>query len=54
MEYQKNKKIKIPGNFNFGDLPAETRMKILKLKEQEEKKKEEKKLKLLYNKSNMD
>jgi len=46
MEYQKNKKVKIPGNFSFGDLPAETRMRILKMQE------EEKKLKTLYNKSN--
>tara|TARA_B100001769_G_C21858109_1_gene464823 strand:- start:131 stop:295 length:165 start_codon:yes stop_codon:yes gene_type:complete len=54
MEYQKNKKVKIPGNFGFGDLPAETRMRILKMQEEERKKRDEKKLKTLYNKSKMD
>jgi hypothetical protein len=53
------KEIKTPGNIKFGDMPAEYRMKFLKLKEEElkkqeekQKKKEEEKLKKLYNKSN--
>ena len=53
------KQIKTPGNIKFGDMPAEYRMKFLKLKEAElkkqeekQKKKEEEKLKKLYNKSN--
>ena len=52
MEYQKNKKVIIPGNFGFGDLPAETRMRILKMQEKERKRLEEKKLNTLYDKSN--
>ena len=48
------KEIKTPGNIKFGDMPAEYRMKFLKLKETELKKQEEKKLKKLYNNSNMD
>ena len=54
MEYQKNKKVKIPGNFSFGDLPAETRMKILKMQDEARKEEEKRKLKTLYNKSKMD
>ena len=47
------KNIRTPDNIRFGDLPAETRMKILKMREEREKEEEERKLKLLYNKSNM-
>jgi len=47
------KNIRTPDNIRFGDLPADTRMKILKMQEEERKKEEERKLKLLYNKSNM-
>ena len=47
------KNIITAGNIRFGDLPAETRMKILKMQEEERKKEEDRKLKLLYNKSNM-
>ena len=49
----KKKNIKTPDNIRFGDLPAETRMKILKMQEEERKKEENRKLNLLYNKSNM-
>ena len=49
----KKKNIITPGNIRFGDLPAETRMKILQMQEEERKKEEDRKLKLLYNKSNM-
>ena len=45
--------IKTPGNIKFGDMPAEYRMKYLKMIEQKRKEDEEKKLKKLYNKSNM-
>ena len=47
------KNITTPDNIRFGDLPAETRMKILKMQEEARKKEEDRKLKLLYNKSNM-
>ena len=47
------KNITTPDNIRFGDLPAETRMKILKMQEDARKKEEDRKLKLLYNKSNM-
>ena len=47
------KDIKTPGNIKFGDMPAEYRMKYLKMIEQKKKEDEEKKLKKLYNKSNM-
>ena len=50
----KKKNIKTPDNIRFGDLPAETRMKILKMQEEERKRIEEKKLKTLYDKSKMD
>ena len=49
----KKKDIKTPDNIRFGDLPAEARMKILKMQEEARKKEEDRKLKLLYNKSNM-
>ena len=42
-----------PDNIRFGDLPADTRMKILKMQEEARKKEEDRKLKLLYNKSDM-
>lgn len=45
--------ITTPDNIKFGDLSAEARMKILKMREQKAKEEEEKKLKKLYNKSNM-
>ena len=47
------KNIRTPDNIRFGDLPADTRMKILKMREKKAKEEEEKKLKKLYNKSNM-
>jgi len=50
----KKTNIKTPGNIRFGDLPAEARMKILKMQEEERKKEENRKLKLLYNKTKMD
>ena len=49
----KKKNITTPDNIRFGDLPAEARMKILKMQEEARKKEEDRKLKLLYNKSNM-
>tara|TARA_B100000085_G_C18373113_1_gene443165 strand:- start:241 stop:402 length:162 start_codon:yes stop_codon:yes gene_type:complete len=45
--------ITTPDNIKFGDLSAEARMKILKMREKKAKEEEEKKLKKLYNKSNM-
>ena len=45
--------ITTPGNIRFGDLPAETRTRILKMQEDARKKEEDRKMKLLYNKSNM-
>jgi|TARA_A100001388_G_C28559062_1_gene398663 hypothetical protein len=48
------KNITTPDNIKFGDLSAEARMKILKMREEKEKKEEERKLRLLYNKSKMD
>ena len=48
------KNIRTPDAIRFGDLPAETRMKILKMQEEERKKEENRKLNLLYNKSKMD
>ena len=48
------KNITTPDNIKFGDLPADAKMKILKMREEKEKKEEERKLKLLYNKSKMD
>ena len=52
-EFFMGKNIITPDNISFGDLPAETRMRILKLREEERKKEEEKKLKKLYNKTKM-
>ena len=48
-----NRNIDTVDNIKFGDLSAEARMKILKLREKKAKEDEEKKLKKLYNKSNM-
>ena len=48
-----NKNITTPDNIKFGNMPAEYRMKYLKMLEEKNKKDEEKKLKKLYNKSNM-
>ena len=48
-----NKNIDTVDNIKFGDLSAEARMKILKLREKKAKEDEEKRLKKLYNKSNM-
>ena len=45
--------ITTPDNIKFGDLSAEARMKILKMREKKAKEEEEKKLNKLYNKSNM-
>ena len=45
--------ITTPDNIKFGDLSAEARLKILKMREKKAKEEEEKKLKKLYNKSNM-
>ena len=47
------KEIKTPGNIKFGNMPADYRMSYLKMIEQKQKEDEEKKLKKLYNKSNM-
>tara|TARA_R100000152_G_scaffold7713_1_gene3035 strand:- start:344 stop:502 length:159 start_codon:yes stop_codon:yes gene_type:complete len=48
------KNIKTPDNIKFGDMPADYRMRYLKMLEEQKKKEEEKKLKKLYNKSKMD
>tara|TARA_R100000353_G_C6443429_1_gene179228 strand:+ start:403 stop:564 length:162 start_codon:yes stop_codon:yes gene_type:complete len=48
-----NRNIDTVDNIKFGDLSAEARMKILKLREKKAKEDEEKRLKKLYNKSNM-
>ena len=48
------KEIKTPGNIKFGDMPADYRMRYLKMLDEQKKKDEEKKLKKLYNKSNME
>ena len=48
------KNITTPDNIKFGDLPADARMKILKMREKKAKEEEEKKLKKLYNKSKME
>ena len=45
------KNITTPDNIKFGDLSAEARMKILKIREKKLKEDEEKKLRKLYNKS---
>ena len=46
--------ITTPDNIKFGDMAAEYRMKYLKMLDEQKKKDEEKKLKKLYNKSNME
>tara|TARA_B000000557_G_C20688239_1_gene406163 strand:- start:325 stop:486 length:162 start_codon:yes stop_codon:yes gene_type:complete len=46
--------ITTPDNIKFGDLSAEARMKILKIREKKLKEDEEKKLRKLYNKSKME
>ena len=48
------REIKTPGNIKFGDMPADYRMRYLKMIEQKKKEDEEKKLKKLYNKTKMD
>mgnify|MGYP003122924055 FL=1 len=48
-----NRNIDTVDNIKFGDLSAEARMKILKLREKKAKEDEERRLKKLYNKSNM-
>tara|TARA_B100002019_G_scaffold120941_1_gene103892 strand:- start:21509 stop:21673 length:165 start_codon:yes stop_codon:yes gene_type:complete len=47
------KNIETVDNIKFGDLSAEARMKLMKLREKKLKEEEEKKLRKLYNKSNM-
>ena len=47
------KNIKTPDNIKFGDMSAEYRTKYLRMLDEQKKKEEEKKLKKLYNKSNM-
>ena len=47
------KDIKTPGNIKFGDMSATARMNYLKMLDKKNKEDEEKKLKKLYNKSNM-
>ena len=49
-----SKNITTPDNIKFGDLSAEARMKILKIREKKLKEDEEKKLRKLYNKSKME
>jgi len=49
-----SKNITTPDNIKFGDLSAEARMKILKIREKKLKEEEEKKLKKLYNKTKME
>ena len=46
------KDIKTPGNIKFGDMSATARMNYLRMLDKKNKE-EEKKLKKLYNKSNM-
>ena len=47
------KDIKTPGNIKFGDMSATARMNYLRMLDKKNKEEEEKKLKKLYNKSNM-
>ena len=47
------KDIKTPGNNKFGDMSATARMNYLKMLDKKKQEDEEKKLKKLYNKSNM-
>ena len=48
------KNITTPDNIKFGNMDAEYKMKYLKMLDEQKKKDEEKKLKKLYNKSNME
>ena len=47
------KNITTPDNIKFGDMSAEARMNYLRMLDKKNKEDEEKKLKKLYNKSNM-
>ena len=47
------KNITTPDNIKFGDMSATARMNYLRMLDKKNKKEEEKKLKKLYNKSNM-
>ena len=47
------KDIKTPDNIKFGDMSATARMNYLRMLDKKKKEDEEKKLKKLYNKSNM-
>ena len=51
MDNKKN--IKTVDNIKFGDMSATARMNYLKMLDKKNKEEEEKKLKKLYNKSNM-
>tara|TARA_Y100000114_G_C11565554_1_gene233889 strand:- start:331 stop:495 length:165 start_codon:yes stop_codon:yes gene_type:complete len=48
-----NKNITTPDNIKFGDMSATARMNYLRMLDKKKKEDEEKKLKKLYNKSNM-
>ena len=48
------KNITTPDNIKFGNMSAEFRTKYLRMLDEQKKKEEEKKLKKLYNKSNME
>ena len=50
---KKKKNITTPDNIKFGDLPAETRMKILQMHEEAREEATKKRLLRLYNNSNM-
>ena len=47
------KNIKTPDNIKFGDMSATARMNYLRMLDKKRQEDEEKKLKKLYNKSNM-
>ena len=47
------KNIKTPDNIKFGDMSATARMNYLRMLDKKKQEDEEKKLKKLYNKSNM-
>mgnify|MGYP001230493051 FL=1 len=47
------KNITTPDNIKFGDMSATARMNYLRMLDKKKKEDEEKKLKKLYNKSNM-
>ena len=51
MDNKKN--ITTPDNIKFGDMSATARMNYLRMLDKKKKEDEEKKLKKLYNKSNM-